>query len=342
MQLNILNSSIGQRPNRFTFLSRGLSLFFGSFLLLGIFERSVSGSDATEWFLTWLGLGGIWTDLLIGSAGTALMLYAIRPRMSEWRARSTISAIAFLMSLTIANAAGFWMLLSQEKIFPAVPVPLSLVFTAMLMAVLLGACKNSDSEEIRASREWGKISLVVAAAVFIFPILQMLFFGKTDYRRRADAAVVFGARVYADGRLSDALSERVRTACELYRQGLVKKLIFSGGPGEGRVHEAEAMKTLALSLGVKEADILLDFAGVNTETTVRNTAVIAARHNFNRILAVSHFYHLPRVKTAFEKQHLTAYTVPAYEPQLLAKLPLFMTREVAAWWVYYLRGPQEA
>ena len=60
---------------------------------------------------------------------------------------------------------------------------------------------------------------VAFACLAIFPLAQMFFFGKTDYRRPADAAVVLGARVYADGRLSDALADRVRTACQLYRDG---------------------------------------------------------------------------------------------------------------------------
>jgi len=86
----------------------------------------------------------------------------------------------------------------------------------------------------------------------------MFCFGKTDYRRDADVAVVLGARVYADGHLSDALADRVRTACQLYRSGLVKKLLFSGGPGEGAVHETEGMKRMALQLGVESRDILVD------------------------------------------------------------------------------------
>ena len=37
------------------------------------------------------------------------------------------------------------------------------------------------------------------------------------------------------------------------------------------------MKVLALRLGVNESDILLDLGGVNTDATVRNAALIAAR-----------------------------------------------------------------
>src|SRR5207247_5306056 len=139
---------------------------------------------------------------------------------------------------------------------------------------------------------------VYLSCLLLFPLAQMFFFGKTDYRRPADAAVVLGARVYADGRPSDALADRVRTACQLYREGLARKLLFSGGPGEGLIHETEGMKQMALQLGVKPQDILVDEAGLNTQATVGNTSSICARMHLSRILVVSHFYHLPRIKFA--------------------------------------------
>jgi Uncharacterized conserved protein len=165
----------------------------------------------------------------------------------------------------------------------------------------------------------------------------MACFGKTDYRRKADVAVVFGARVYASGKPSDALADRVRTGVQLYRDGLVPKLLFSGGPGDGAVHETEAMKNLAVRLGVPEQDILLDPEGVNTRATVRNTEIMFAGLHVSRVLVVSHFYHLPRIKMTYQRTGWDVYTVPARESYTLSQMPYFMAREVAALWVYYLR-----
>ena len=165
----------------------------------------------------------------------------------------------------------------------------------------------------------------------------MLFFGKTDYRRPADAAVVLGARAYADGRPSDALADRVRTACGLYQDGLVRRLIFSGGPGDGAIHETEAMKRMAMGLGVKAEDIWLDKAGVNTQATVKNTETLLRQWHASRVLVVSHDYHLPRVKLTYQRAGWDVFTVPAKQSYLLRQTPYNMAREVAALWVYYLR-----
>lgn len=161
-------------------------------------------------------------------------------------------------------------------------------------------------------------------------------FGKTDYRREADVVIVLGARAYADGRPSDALADRVQTGCALYRAGLVRRLLFSGGPGDGSFHETEVMQTLAVKLGVPTEAILVDRGGVNTKATVGNTVPLLRDLELRRVLVVSHFYHLPRLKLAYQRAGLEAYTVPAHESCTLSRLPFFMLREVAALWVYYL------
>jgi vancomycin permeability regulator SanA len=148
---------------------------------------------------------------------------------------------------------------------------------------------------------------------------------------------VLGARVYSDGRLSDALADRVATACALYRQGYAGKLVMSGGPGDGFFDEPTAMKNAAVRLGVREEDILLDPAGLNTAATVKNTERMFAELHISSVLVVSHFYHLPRVKMAYARVGREVYTVPAKESYLLRQMPYNMVREVAALWVYYLK-----
>ena len=55
------------------------------------------------------------------------------------------------------------------------------------------------------------------------------------------------------------------------------------------------------------------------------------------MLVVSHFYHFPRIKLAYQRDGWEVYTVPARESYLLRQTPYNMAREVAALWVYYCR-----
>jgi vancomycin permeability regulator SanA len=183
---------------------------------------------------------------------------------------------------------------------------------------------------------WGRfpwIAIPTGGVFLAFPLLLIAFFGPSDYRRAADAAVVFGARAYADGRPSLALADRVRTGVALWHEGLVPRLVFSGGPGDGAVHETESMRRLAVALGIPGDSILLDREGLSTAATARNLR----RAGFSRVLAVSHAFHLPRIKMACRREGVTAFTVPARETRPLRQKPWLLLREVAAWWAYWLR-----
>jgi uncharacterized SAM-binding protein YcdF (DUF218 family) len=243
----------------------------------------------------------------------------------------TIGCTAALLIGALADTVQFFVLLVSGAVHSGLPIPLSLFIGAALGLILAAAIKI-----IVGGRALPAIAVCVGC-VALFPLAQMFCFGKTDYRRPADAIVVLGARAYADGRPSQALADRVRTACRLYHDGLARTLIFSGGPGDGAVHETEAMKRMAMSLGVNEKDIVLDKDGLNTQATVKNTEALFAQLHASRILVVSHFYHLPRVKLAYQRDGWNVYTVPAKESYLLAQMPYNMAREVAALWVYYFR-----
>jgi vancomycin permeability regulator SanA len=276
----------------------------------------------------WLG------DTLLFISAFSLVAFGLRPAQSLWRKTLAIACASILGIAATLNAIEFYVLSLRGEIGAGLPIPFSLFVCCAFSTILLATIRQSEHEN---ARRFLPALGICAACVAIFPFAQMFCFGKTDYRRPADVAVVLGARVYADGRPSDALADRVRTACKLYRNGTVKKLLFSGGPGDGSIHETEGMKRMALQLGVKPEDILLDDHGVNTQATVKNTEAIFQQLHASRILVVSHFYHLPRIKLAYHREGWEVYTVPAKESYLLRQMPYNMAREVAALWVYYFR-----
>jgi vancomycin permeability regulator SanA len=165
----------------------------------------------------------------------------------------------------------------------------------------------------------------------------MATLGAAAYARPADAIVVLGARAYADGRPSPVLADRVRTGCALYRRGLAPRVVLSGGPGDGDVHETEAMRRLAVAEGVPDGSIVLDPAGTSTRATVVNSLALLG-DAAPRVLVVSQGWHLPRLDLAFERRGARAFTVPAVESRPIAKTPWFVAREVAAWWAEWLAG----
>lgn len=314
-------------------VSRALAIFLGGFSILNICGGIKSAHfDANLWWIDFRAFEPWLTTSVLCAASTFLLWYGLAPNMKKWRLVVTLVLTTLLLLESGANAVTFYYLLSKDAISAALPIPFS-IFVALAIAFLMA---NFLRPSVRRPK-WQPIVLATFAIAIVFPLLQMFCFGKTDYRRKADIAVVFGARVYASGKPSDALADRVRTGVELYRQGLVPKLLFSGGPGDGAIHETEAMRAMAIRLGVPDRDILIDSKGINTRATVKNTEQMFPELAATRVLVVSHFYHLPRIKMSYQRTGWNVYTVPARESYTLKQMPFFMAREVAALWVYYLR-----
>lgn len=298
------------------------------------------GFDPNVWWID-LPMPAAVSAALLAVFATLALAWAVRPWMSPLRRRATALITAGLAAVAVGNAAGVVKLIIDGRVSAAVPLPLS----ALVAVVLGGLALLMLTRPVPTRRPVGRLAWMVAVAgamTVAMPLAQMVTFGYTDYRRPADAVVVLGCRAYADGRPSDALADRVATAARLYHAGHAPLLIMSGGPGDGAIDEPTAMKRFAVSLGVPADRIVLDPAGLNTAATVANAGSIFQRHGVRRALAVSHFYHLPRIKLACDSAQLTVYTVPAEQRYTLSALPYNMAREVAAWWVYYLRAVCES
>lgn len=104
-------------------------------------------------------------------------------------------------------------------------------------------------------------------------------------------AVVFGAGLMRDGGPTAILRDRVQQAANLYFAHKVEKLLMSGDNRFVDYNEPEAMRQYALSLGVPDIDIVLDYAGRSTyDTCYRAKAIFGLK----QVILVTQQFHLPR------------------------------------------------
>ena len=107
----------------------------------------------------------------------------------------------------------------------------------------------------------------------------------------ADAIVVLGASVYADGTPSGILQDRLDDGIALYFAGAAPKIIMSGDNSTVSYNEVQVMKDYAISQGVPSYDIFCDHAGFSTyESMYRAKHVFGAE----RIVVATQTYHLYR------------------------------------------------
>lgn len=336
-------------------LLRGFALFLGLFALanLVLIAAGRPGYDASIWWIDLRDLPAGMAVLVCLGFGLALVHRASWPVRGGPRVLWVRQAVLLLLAVWLGyNTLVVWRLhlTPGNGVTLGVPVPLTLVtggLAAMLVRTPRGLeARGGQSAEVRrrpSSRFASGMTIAsgFAATALLAPSAQMACYGQTDYRRPANAIVVYGCRAYADGRPSQALADRVHTACDLYHQGLAPCIVMSGGPGDGDIHETQAMRDYAIALGVPPQAILRDNHGLDTQATADNLrGVLSSRWSAESgvsVLAVSHDFHLPRAKLTLERQGFRAYTVPADVRRGLPSKPYLVMRETAAWWVYWGR-----
>jgi len=104
-------------------------------------------------------------------------------------------------------------------------------------------------------------------------------------------AIIFGAGLRRDGGPTAVLRDRVETGARLYFDGKVEKLLMSGDNQVVEYNEPEAMRQYAITLGVPEQDIILDYAGRRTYDTCYRAKSI---FGLESALLVTQKFHLPR------------------------------------------------
>jgi SanA protein len=158
-----------------------------------------------------------------------------------------------------------------------------------------------------------KVAIIFGVAVLILPRLITVLY--TLPRRftsqdapRAPAAIVFGAGLWLDGTPTTVLRDRITTAANLYFSGKVQVILMSGDNRYLDYNEPGAMRDYAITLGVPDSAIVLDYAGRRTyDTCYRAKTIFGVK---DAILVTQNF-HLPRALYTCNALGIKAIGVPS-------------------------------
>lgn len=292
-------------------------------------HRTIALMDGIRWFLA----AALLVDSVRSFFTPDASLLGILVRLPGGRALPSLDGIvlaaAFLIRhraaalvlvahavLAIVNIAEFYLLRAQG--LPSAALP----FSILTLALLLGGIARTFYDGPAGKWTWTAAGAALAGPVLI--LLHLFSFGATDYTRPAAAIVVFGARAYPDGSPSTALADRMAHGVRLYHAGVAPTLVLSGAPDE-----VPTMRRLAQRAHVPDHAIVLDPDGVNSYATLANLKI-------RNVVAVSHYYHLARIKLTARRLGVACVTSPCVMSQRLVKEPYFVARECAAFVAYYL------
>ena len=163
-------------------------------------------------------------------------------------------------------------------------------------------------------------------------------FSLTSSYAPADAAVVLGATVYRN-RPSPVFRERINHAIDLYRQGIVENIIFTGGlAGNDELAESEAARAYALAQGVSAEHIFIETESDNTCLNLLGAKQIIEKNGMDQVLLVSDPLHMRRTMWLAESIGLKALSspTPTSRYQSFDRKAGFLIREVYSYGTYLL------
>jgi len=151
----------------------------------------------------------------------------------------------------------------------------------------------------------GGILVVLIAAADIY------FNRDKDETRSADAAVVLGAAAWGN-RPSNVFRMRLDRAIELYDDGYVDYLVFTGGQGQpDEPAEAEVARSYAIRQGVPAEAILVETTSTTTWENLANAQAVAAAAGIESYLIVTSDFHIRRATRMAADLGMEAYAAPA-------------------------------
>lgn len=161
---------------------------------------------------------------------------------------------------------------------------------------LMQTPKPNDDVPVSMRKFRALSSLVILSAASWLSVLaiQIVDYGRIVEPQKADVAIVLGAAVYAD-RPSPVFEERIRHGIILHRKGVVRKLLFTGGYGDGaRWAEADVAKRVALERGIPSQAILTETKSRTTRENLLEARSLMRNHGIETAIIVSDPLHLKR------------------------------------------------
>lgn len=156
---------------------------------------------------------------------------------------------------------------------------------------------------------------------------------------RMPFAIVLGASVKKDGSPSSALRDRMDTGIELFKKGIVDRLLLTGDDGAYHVDEMSVMTTYVHDRGVPDDRVVVDGHGYRTYESCKRAKNV---YQISRAIVVTQRFHLGRA--LYLCNHLGVNTEGMVaDHATYDKIIFFWLREIPAswkaWWDVNVRAP---
>jgi len=175
---------------------------------------------------------------------------------------------------------------------------------------------------------FGVIMLLVAVTNLYIYLKSVPYVLPTTSSESFPVGIVPGAGLNRDKTPSLALRDRLDGAIAFYKTDKISKILMSGDNRTEYYDEPTSMRNYAVSKGVQDLDVVLDFAGQRTYDTC-----FRAKHIFglDRVVIFTQTYHLWRAVYLCRALGLDAYGIAIDESNYVtSRYRFWLFREVFA------------
>jgi len=303
-------------------VSRGAGFGLAILLGLNLMEVFVHSTSAVENWLTDLRpLSQPMGIAVLAMASTSLLMFGMRPALP--------GPVQFATFVFVAVFTGFcgrelWQIsriASEPDRTTAMIQPLGIL---MLFAVSAVGILAGNSDTARGHSSWIAIFVSTILTILCFAVVTVQSGGLSDAKpaESVPTVLVIGGQQAANGNLSEELTDRVTTGCRLITEGSGDRLLFAGGS------ETQAMKALALESKVPEENIETNSESGDIESAIRIVASATNDKSDKRVIVVSHWFELARIRVAAKRVGLQVTAVAAEQKHALFNQNLRVAREV--------------
>lgn len=187
------------------------------------------------------------------------------------------------------------------------------------------ACVKSEIKRKKILR-----GMLWATLIFTNPFISNLIFHAWEYeavpidnlKKQYEVGIVLGGYsefdVYPQDRLNfNFAANRLVDAIVLYKKGIIKKILISGGDGRlvgTSVNEADMTLHHLLSLGIPSSDILIENKSRNTHENASFTQILLQQRGLDTspCLLITSASHMRRSLACFKKTALLCDPFPAH------------------------------
>jgi uncharacterized SAM-binding protein YcdF (DUF218 family) len=162
----------------------------------------------------------------------------------------------------------------------------------------------------RSYKKTALMLIIIASGWLLYLAGDIIAFSTINKTPQSDVAIVLGAAVWKNTP-SPVFEERIKHAITLYQQGVVTKVLFTGGIGDGKQYaESEIARDYALKQGVHYSDILIETVSKTTQQNLVEAQKMLQLHVLHSAILISDPLHMRRAMAMAEDIGLAVVSSP--------------------------------